>query len=389
MHDGERIGVWLPDEDGTLRAAQRAAEFRATNPGADVRAEPFTEADMQALDWQVELDRRSYAVHCVELEDAAEAAEEFAAKLHAARSDALGASGAVGLVSVLSTQKRPAKESQRNPRTPFRVSAERAAAVQAVGAFVAGGDDARMAKLRRAVGFSARAHGATRPGHRPDEARMVTLTYADAKGWRANHVRAYMDHVRKWHARQGIKCRYVWIAEIQDGKRRTDGGARGAVHYHCLLWVPVGTPHMPKSDLQGWWPHGSTRTEKADKAASYICSYLKKSNSKTFSEFPDGCRIYSVGGLEHSLRRARRWLGLPGFVQANSSYVDNWQRAPKGWGGWLCPEGEHYISEFRRVNVGGCIALQRVHTHARSIDASGPFAWLTDRPVALHVGSAA
>lgn len=386
--DGEACRVWLPDESGALRAAQRDAEYRSTNPGAGLTRAPFTEADREALDWQVELDRRAYASSCVEQEDTFVQAHEFAGRVQA-NFRALGGSGAVGLVSVLSSQKRSSDDRQRTPRVPFRVSAERTAAVQAVGAFVAGGAEARIAKLRRAIGFAARGHGATRKGHRPDEVRMVTLTYADAKGWRPDHMSAYMDHIRKWHKRAGVKCRYVWVAEIQDGKRRVDGCARGTVHYHVALWVPQGTQHMPKSDLQGWWPHGSTRTELANGAVGYLMHYLKKSNSKTLEEFPNGCRIYGVGGLDHSLRRARRWLGLPGFVQGNSSYMDDWKRAPKGWGGWLCPEGEHYVSEFRRINVGGLTALQRVHTHARTIDAGGPFAWLSDRPLLLPVQAVA
>jgi hypothetical protein len=377
-------GEWTCDEDGVLLRSQRIA----ARAFAEV-AVPFNDLMLADLDWQAHCERLGARLDTVEAEDAREAAHEFGARVQADY-EALGASDAVGLVSVLSRANRANRKNQQPvpPSRPFRVQAERAACVQQAGAFIAGGDDARMAKLRRAVGFAARAHGAARKGHRPDEVRMVTLTYRPGVEWESLHVKRYMDHVRLWHKRRGVQCRYVWVAEIQDGKRRTDGGARGAVHYHVALWVPQGTPHMPMSDKQGWWPHGSTRTELANGAVQYLMHYLKKGNSKTFKDFPDGCRIYSVGGLDHSLRRARRWLGLPGFVQANSSYLDDWRRAPVGTGGgWHDPAGSHWASEFRRVNCGGVYALQRVHTHARTIDASGPFSWLTDRSVALQRSS--
>ena len=384
--EGEQVAAWHPDEDGALRYEQRAAEWFATEPGAGLVPVAITAEELASMEWQIEIERRIHA-HLVDegLREAVEWGDvQSAAVALGASEEAAAASAALGLVSVLSSQKRhPTPRRKAAPRTPFAVQASRAEVIHEAGAFVAGGDDARMAKLRRSVGFTARAHGALRAGHRPDEVRMLTLTYADKDAWRPDHVSALMDNVRKWHGRHGVKCRYVWIAEIQDGKRRGDGYARGAVHYHVALWVPVGTPHMPKADKQGWWPHGSTRTELAKGAVQYLMHYLKKGNSKNFAQFPDGCRIYSVGGLDHSLRRARRWLGLPGFVRGNSSYFDDWRRAPIGTGGgWIAPSGEHFPSEFRRISCGGVHCLQRVLTHARVIDADGPFAWLTDRQAA-------
>lgn len=392
--DGEVCEQWTCDEDGVIGRGRAFASIQhdveALNADAVLAASHLGLVD---LEWSVAMDRMS--LDTLDAEGAREAAHEFASRVQANfESASIGVeSAALGLVSVLSKNhgKKAALEGRSKcvpPVRSFRLLAEQAAAVQAAGAFVAGGPEARMAKLRRAVGFAARGHGATRAGHRPDEVRMVTLTLRPGVEWHGKLMQPYMQKVRQWHERVcGIKCRYVWVAEIQDGKRRPDGGAagaRGAVHYHVALWVPQGTPHMPKSDSCGWWPHGSTRTEVAKGAVGYLLHYLKKSNSKNFGEFPNGCRIYSVGGLEHSVRRARRWLNLPSFVQANSSYVDNWNRAETGTGGgWIDPQGRRWPSEFRRVFVGGLYALQRVHTHERSIEASGPFAWLTDSPLAL------
>lgn len=373
-------GMWMPDEDGSLRRAGRLQEWCESEPGAGLVAHSMSESDWDAWNWHCELMRRLDAHACSAFVDR-EAAQAAADREARARMESVEAeaSGAVGLVSVLSSDT-PTFERRRKlqPTASFALKANQQAAVQAAGAFVAGGDESRMAKLRRAVGFTARVHGAARKGHRPDEVRMITCTYREGEKWEALHITKLIKNLRAWHERRGLKFRYVWVAELQDGKRRADGVGRGVVHYHLAAWVPVGTEHFPMSDKQGWWTHGSTRTELARGAVQYLMGYLKKSNSKNFGGFPDGCRLYSVGGMDHSMRRARRWLGLPAFVQGNSSYSDDWRRAPGG--GWTDPDGVWWPSEFRRIGVAGVYCLQRVHTHPRTIEAAGPFAWLTDRP---------
>lgn len=273
--------------------------------------------------------------------------------------DAVEVGGSVpGLVSVPTTQNRG------RGFLEALVRGRRAALMQSVNAFEIDATARRLAVLRRSVGFAARGHCVSERGARDDEVLMVTLTYRGTNiDWHASHVRAFMDHVRKWCARRGIACRYVWVAELQK---------RGVIHYHVALWVPRGI-RLPKPDDQGWWPHGMTRIEVARAAVPYLLKYLSKDTSKTFGRFPCGARIYGIGGQEHSLRRARRWLGLPGFVQANSSIADDWRRAPGG--GWYAPNGSHWPSEFARVQVGGVSALMRRHRHPRSIEAAGPFNW--------------
>jgi hypothetical protein len=226
-----------------------------------------------------------------------------------------------------------------------------------------------LPRLRRAIGFAARAHAVSEKGHRSDVPWMVTLTYRDGADWRGTHMTRCIDALRIWCKREGFACRYVWVAELQQ---------RGAIHYHLVLWVPQGV-RIPHFDRKGWWPHGMTRSERANHATGYCMSYLKKGSHD--GAFPKGSRRYGVGGLDHSLRRARRWLGLPAFVQGRSSIHDDWRRA-KG-GGWVSPDGEWFASEFRRIFVGDGWCLQRVESHAPSIEAAGPFSWLGDRATAL------
>jgi hypothetical protein len=231
----------------------------------------------------------------------------------------------------------------------------------------------RLKRLRRSIGFAARAHAVSEKGQRSDVPWMVTLTYrGDNRDWRSSHLLTAIKACRRWCQRRGYSMRYVWVAELQK---------RGVIHYHLCIWLPRGV-RMPKWDVRAssrrdaavWWPHGMTNRKVARHATAYLMKYMGKGVEDTFGQFPKGARIYGVGGLDLSLRRARRWLGLPAFVQANSDIWDKWARAPGG--GWSDPDGVIYPSEFRRVKVGGFEALQRVCTHARAMTPSGPFSWL-------------
>lgn len=276
--------------------------------------------------------------------------------------------GADGLVSVPTTQKRPIPSP--------RVSAEADAMRRERGGFVPPARASRVARMRRAIGFSARAHLIPRPGHRPERVVMVTATYRPGELWEPGHVAVWLDHVRKWCKRKGVACRYVWVAELQESRaaRRGDD-ALAVVHYHVALWLPVDV-RLPMSDACGWWPHGDTRTEVARAAVPYLMKYFSKGSQGL--KLPGHCRMYGVGGLDHALRRARRWLGLPGFVQARADSLDDWKRATGG--GWLTPEGFVVPGEFERVWLGDAYGLRRVDDYGRPFEAAGPFTWLHRRP---------
>jgi len=231
--------------------------------------------------------------------------------------------------------------------------------------------------MRRGIGYSARAHLAVRPGFRSDRCVMLTTTYRPGEQWQPNHVRKLLTHVREWCRRQRVPCRYVWVAELQEKRARRSGeGARAVVHYHIALWLPHGV-ELPHADAQGWWPHGMTNTEPVRAAVAYLMKYMSK-GSQVLS-LPDNARMYGVGGLDHVMRRAKRWLGLPGFIQSRADIHDDWRRA-KG-GGWFHPEGFVVPSEFKRAWLGDSYGLIRVSDYGRPFDAQGPFTWLHRRPV--------
>lgn len=274
-----------------------------------------------------------------------------------------------GLVSVPTTCT--AGLTPRQALAEAVVRGERSELALAVDAFVTDPSARRLARLRMSVGFGARAHAVSERGHRSDTPYMVTLTYRGVSDWKPDHITQALRAARAWADRQGFKLRYVWVAEMQK---------RGAIHYHLCIWLPRGV-RMPKWDVRGWWPWGMSQRVIARNAVGYLLKYLSKG---TDLAFPKGARIYSVGGLEHSLRRARRWLSLPSFVQRHSDTLDNWRRADGG--GWLSPSGGHWPSEFRQVFVGGLRYIQRVREYVRGdgFDPSGPFSWFPGFAGVVH-----
>lgn len=147
----------------------------------------------------------------------------------------------------------------------------------------------RLKRMKRRVCKAAELHqksATLRPA-------MVTLTYANADAWGPKHISEALKRVRQWMARRGHAFRYVWTAELQE---------RGAVHYHVVAWLPSGRGEKPPFwDQQGWWPHGSSRSEYAEKPIGYIVKYASKVNSK--DRLPCGARMHGSGGFTAAERQ--------------------------------------------------------------------------------------
>lgn len=235
-------------------------------------------------------------------------------------------------------------------------------------------DEARFVRLQKNVGVSAKLHMLELRGQRLNVV-MVTPTYRPGVCWEASHLASYTDHVRKWYHRlTGEKLRYVWVAEVQDGKRREDGLGRNVIHYHAIFFLRKGVT-MPKADKQGWWRHGHTNTMRCTNPVAYVMSYAKKQSD--VSGLPKGARRYGVGGLERSSRAIRRWINWPGFIQARASVHDDYGRAPGG--GWLNRNtGEWWPSEFGLcLTTARQIVVVRLHDHGRPVaNVAGPYSWV-------------
>lgn len=148
---------------------------------------------------------------------------------------------------------------------------------------------------------------------------MLTMTYAEVDGWRADHLSVFFHRVRAYFARRGLRPRYVFVAELQE---------RGAVHYHVLFFLPKGLT-LPKPDKRGWWPHGSTRIEWARRALGYLAKYVSKLESKTVA-FPRGLRVCGAGGMDADGRNECRWWKLPAYVREVWSLAERPCRAVGG-----------------------------------------------------------
>ena len=179
---------------------------------------------------------------------------------------------------------------------------------------------------------------------------MVTLTYRNGSDWRPDHVRDFLQRARVWIGRIGHSLRYTWVAELQQ---------RGAIHYHVVIWLPVGVM-LPKADRRGWWRHGSTRTERARHAVAYLAKYASKGAEDALKPFPKGARISGGGGLPTvEARLSLRWHLLPRYVRDQVDAADACKRRPGG--GFVTIHGEVIRSQWRIVgwSANGVILMRR------------------------------
>jgi hypothetical protein len=173
----------------------------------------------------------------------------------------------------------------------------------------------RVKRLKRSVWASGHLHGVADQGFRPPACWFVTLTYAKANAWKADHVSKAIERFRNWCRKAGVPCRYTWVGEIQPKRLERTGEA--VVHYHLLAWLPVGV-RMPLWDMssgrrEAFWQHGMSNTEIAFSGVGYLMKYLSKLGELTI--FPKGMRLYGIGGLTASARAVRSWFNLPEWVK--------------------------------------------------------------------------
>jgi len=110
---------------------------------------------------------------------------------------------------------------------------------------------------------------------------MVTLTYKPEIDWQPNHIRDYMQAVKRYVKPDLLS--YSWVVENH---------MSGRIHFHLYFVVNQGAD-IPMPDKSGMWPYGSSKIA-TGKSPYYLVSYLKKEYQKNFAVMPKGMRVFGV-----------------------------------------------------------------------------------------------
>lgn len=221
----------------------------------------------------------------------------------------------------------------------------------------------RVKRLKRSVWASGHLHGVAtaKKGFRPPVCWFVTLTYAKANAWQADHVSKAIQGYRNWCRTNGVECRYTWVGEIQPKRLERTGDA--VVHYHLLAWLPVGVrmPHWDQMTRKrggyraAFWPHGMSNTEIAKSGVGYLMKYLSKLGELTI--FPKGIRLYGIGGLDVDARAVRTWYNLPEWAKRDHGVGD---LVRKKLGLIVRLTGEILEPAFSCTIAGGCLVIKQL-----------------------------
>jgi hypothetical protein len=212
----------------------------------------------------------------------------------------------------------------------------------------------RVARLKRSVWASGHLHGIATKGFRPPQCWFVTLTYKGVSDWCPDHMSKAIQGFRNWCQSKAVACRYTWVGELQK---------RGAVHYHLLVWLPVGLsmPHWDRMTRKKggyrlpFWPHGMTNTEKAFSGVGYLMKYLSKLGELTV--FPKGIRLYGIGGLDKVASAVRGWFNLPEWAKVSYG-VGELMRSKLGL--VVRATGEILAPAYSCKLVGGCLEIRQL-----------------------------
>jgi hypothetical protein len=154
---------------------------------------------------------------------------------------------------------------------------------------------------------------------------FVTLTYAKVDGWNPDHVRSFSRYVRDWFRARRCRMRMVWVLELQK---------RGAVHYHCMIWVR-SCDYFPNPHKQGWWPHGFAHVLSSkvsiNRPVAYMAKYASKCTVDQAMRIPKGARMHGVCGLEPEGKRVVRWWRSPLFVRDALGGAADIRKVPSGY----------------------------------------------------------
>ena len=73
------------------------------------------------------------------------------------------------------------------------------------------------------------------------------------------------------------------------------------------------TTRSSRREVKPFWSHGMTNTQPAKAGVGYLMKYLSKLGELTV--FPQGIRLYGMGGLTPEGKAIRTWQNLPQWVK--------------------------------------------------------------------------
>ena len=186
--------------------------------------------------------------------------------------------------------------------------------------------ESRLSRMRSGVLTSARLICKELEG-KDYQPWMLTLTYRPGDQWQPHHISDCVKSLRGWAKDELFKLRYIWVAEIQEGRWQKGDSLLGeCVHYHLLIWIP-DYMKPPKLDQSGFWPWGMTQRLKVAAPLRYLMKYASKGSK---IGFPKGLRISGSGGLTVANRSERCWWLMPRWVRALFDADAMPRRAPGG-----------------------------------------------------------
>ena len=199
----------------------------------------------------------------------------------------------------------------------------------------------RCRRLRRTITEAAKLHerhtdwDSKRLGRSAYRKTFVTLTYRHTGEWERCHVSRFVRLMRQWFQRRGHVCRFVWVAELQK---------RGALHYHLVVWVPRRL-RLPRPDVCGWWPHGSSKIETARNPIGYMVKYATKTTPDALKRLPKGVRLHGNGGHDPQARVSLRETLMPSWLHEHHDQ----QRAAY----YMAEDAAREAWERRRIQLHG------------------------------------
>ena len=102
---------------------------------------------------------------------------------------------------------------------------------------------------------------------------------------------------------------------------------------------------LPRPDVCGWWPHGSSKIETARNPIGYMVKYATKTTPDALKRLPKGVRLHGNGGHDPQARVSLRETLMPSWLHEHHDQ----QRAAY----YMAEDAAREAWERRRIQLHG------------------------------------